>query len=57
MFFAKVSSEAMLDFDPDEISDAQWFSTEEVVEACITGTMKSALTVVAVLRARLKNLI
>lgn len=40
-----------------EIDNAKWVDVEELVEACVDGTIKDSFTCVAVMRARLKGLI
>ena len=40
-----------------EIDNLQWVDVDEVVEACVDGTIKDSFTCVAVMRARLKGLL
>lgn len=40
-----------------EIDNMQWVDANELVEACVDGTIKDSFTCVAVMRARLKGLI
>lgn len=40
-----------------EIDNVKWVDVEELVEACVDGTIKDSFTCVAVMRARLKGLI
>ena len=40
-----------------EIDNLQWVDIDEVVEACVDGTIKDSFTCVAVMRARLKGLL
>lgn len=50
------TSEGPVD-EEGEIDNTKWVDVDELVEACIDGTIKDSFTCVAVMRARLKGLI
>jgi ADP-ribose pyrophosphatase len=58
LFMSTINTSTGEDYDEEgEIDNAKWVDVDELVEACVDGTIKDSFTCVAVMRARLKGLI
>jgi ADP-ribose pyrophosphatase len=55
--FISTSNSASESVSDGEIDSLQWVDVDEVVEACVDGTIKDSFTCVAVMRARLRGLL
>lgn len=57
LFMSTINAPAEDHVDDGEIDNTMWIDADELVEACVDGTIKDSFTCVAVMRARLKGLI
>lgn len=58
LFMSTINTSTGENYDEEgEIDNTKWVDVDELVEACVDGTIKDSFTCVAVMRARLKGLI
>lgn len=57
LFISTSNSPSSDSVSDGEIDNLQWVDVDELVEACVDGTIKDSFTCVAVMRARLKGLL
>jgi ADP-ribose pyrophosphatase len=57
LFMSTINAPAENHVDDGEIDNIMWVDADELVDACVDGTIKDSFTCVAVMRARLKGLI
>jgi ADP-ribose pyrophosphatase len=58
LFMSTINTSTGENYDEEgEIDNIKWVDVDELVEACVDGTIKDSFTCVAVMRARLKGLI
>jgi len=58
LFYAATEQDGNGDSDDiGEIADRQWFPADDVVNACVDGTIKDSFTTTAILRARMRGFI